>query len=564
MNGDTAAGLRRVVIATIVCLGVLAPFRLSAQAPSKPGVIRGRIVAGDTGRPLRRAQITLTAPELGGLPRATSTDVQGRYELKDLPPGRYTVSVSRSGYLGMRYGQRRSNEPARPLQVGDGQIVERVDFSLPRSGSITGHILDDAGEPMADAIVWAMRPMYLEGRRLLAIVSGGFQGTDDTGQFRLTGLPPGRYYVRAMTRETWTVITDGKRHLMGFSPTFLPGTPTVREARSIDVGVGQQIRDADFALIPGRPANISGVAVDSLGQPLAGRAVGLTVRFIGAAGFGVGGGGMGIGSAPLAPDGSFTFRNVPPGEYELGLSTGNPVNREGETGRMSVIIDGTDIDHLRLITSAGWSVAGQIITEDGTAPSFPPTRARIGSQLVYDARAASAGVGTVNEDWTFSIRAILGPARLFATVPDGWMVKAIRRNDREISEMPLELKSGEQLSDIQVVVTNRVTSVVGQLTDARGEPLPDGTIVIFADDPAKWGAASRFVHTGRPDQQGQYEIKGLPAGEYLAVAVDYVEDGMWNDPEFLESLRRYAQRLTVADASTQTIALKLVSPEPAR
>ena len=130
---------------------------------------------------------------------------------------------------------------------------------------------------------------------------------------------------------------------------------------------------------------------------------------------------------------------------------------------MSVIIDGTDIDNLRLITSAGWSVAGQIITEDGTAPSFPPTRARIGSQLVYDARAASAGVGTVNEDWTFSIRAILGPARLFATVPDGWMVKAIRRNDRDISEAPLELKSGEQLSDVQVVVTNRVTSVVGQL-----------------------------------------------------------------------------------------------------
>ena len=61
-----------------------------------------------------------------------------------------------------------------------------------------------------------------------------------------------------MTRDTWTVITDGTRHLMGFSPTFLPGTPTVREARAIDVGVGQQIRDADFALIPGRPANISG------------------------------------------------------------------------------------------------------------------------------------------------------------------------------------------------------------------------------------------------------------------------------------------------------------------
>ena len=231
---------------------------------------------------------------------------------------------------------------------------------------------------------------------------------------------------------------------------------------------------------------------------------------------------------------------------------------------MAVVMDGTDIENLRLITTAGWSATGQIVTEDGSAPGFPPAQARVGSELVNDARAANAGVGSVNDDWTFAIRAILGSARLVATVPDGWMVKAIRRNDRDISETPLELKSGEQLSEVQVLVTNRVTSVVGQLTDDRGVPLPDGTIVIFADDSAKWGSASRFVRTGRPDQQGHYEIKGLPAGDYLAVAVNYVEDGAWNDPEFLESLRRYAQRLTVGDASTQAIALKLVTPEPAR
>ena len=43
-----------------------------------------------------------------------------------------------------------------------------------------------------------------------------------------------------------------------------------------------------------------------------------------------------------------------------------------------------------------------------------------------------------------------------------------------------------------------------------------------------------------------------------------IKDGIWNDPEFLESLRQYAQKLTVADASAQTIALKLVAAETAR
>ena len=99
----------------------------------------------------------------------------------------------------------------------------------------------------------------------------------------------------------------------------------------------------------------------------------------------------------------------------------------------------------------------------------------------------------------------------------------------------------------------------GQLADEKGAPLTDGTIVVFSADTSKWAEDSRFVRAARPDQQGQYQIKGLPAGEYLAVAVDYVQEGMWNDPEFLDSLRRYAQRLTLGDGDARSLSLKLTS-----
>ena len=39
--------------------------------------------------------------------------------------------------------------------------------------------------------------------------------------------------------------------------------------------------------------------------------------------------------------------------------------------------------------------------------------------------------------------------------------------------------------------------------------------------------------------------RGLPAGEYFAVAVEYVQDGIWNDPEYLDSIGRYARRFTL-------------------
>ena len=149
-------------------------------------------------------------------------------------------------------------------------------------------------------------------------------------------------------------------------------------------------------------------------------------------------------------------------------------------------------------------------------------------------------------------------------LPDDWMVKTIMQDGRDITDTPIERMSGEIMSGVQIVVTNRVSTVAGQLTDDKGLPLTDATILVFADDPEQWAGDSRAVRAVRPDQRGQYQIKGLPAGAYLAIALDYVEDGMWNDPEFLESLRQYAQKLTVADASAQTIALKLVTPETAR
>lgn len=129
-------------------------------------------------------------------------------------------------------------------------------------------------------------------------------------------------------------------------------------------------------------------------------------------------------------------------------------------------------------------------------------------------------------------------------------------------DLPIELKSGETLSGVQVIVTNRVTTVSGQLADDKGSPVTDGTVIVFASDSDRWVVEdSRFVRAARPDQQGQWQNKGLPAGEYLAVAVDTVEEGQWNEPEYLESIRRYGQKLALSDAASQSIALKLVAPD---
>jgi hypothetical protein len=143
-------------------------------------VVRGRIVAADTGKPLRRARIMLQAPELGGENRTTSTNAEGKFELKDLPAARYNIVVSRSGYLQLRYGQRRPFEAGKLLQVSDKQRVDNVDFALPRMSLITGRVFDETGDPIRRPQVRDAIGLPRRQRRLPA-ANGPLALTDDAG-----------------------------------------------------------------------------------------------------------------------------------------------------------------------------------------------------------------------------------------------------------------------------------------------------------------------------------------------------------------------------------------------
>jgi hypothetical protein len=139
----------------------------------------------------------------------------------------------------------------------------------------------------------------------------------------------------------------------------------------------------------------------------------------------------------------------------------------------------------------------------------------------------NAGSAEVNADGTFSINGVFGRSRLRTTLPDEWAVKAVMHDGRDIAELPIELRSGETLSGVQIIVTKRVPSLSGQLVDDKGAALSDGSVIVFAEDSTKWIEDSRFVRSSRPDQSGRWRIRGLPPGDYLAVAVDTVEDGQW-------------------------------------
>jgi hypothetical protein len=121
-----------------------------------------------------------------------------------------------------------------------------------------------------------MQMKYFNGRRRLLPVRGTTI-SDDTGQYRLSGLEPGEYYVQAMSRETWETDPPDKQ-MLGFLPTFYPSNPN-QEAQRV-VRAGQEVPGIDVALVPAK-WKVSGTAFNSQGQPLAGENVNLSFEIRG-------------------------------------------------------------------------------------------------------------------------------------------------------------------------------------------------------------------------------------------------------------------------------------------
>jgi hypothetical protein len=126
-----------------------------------------------------------------------------------------------------------------------------------------------------------------------------------------------------------------------------------------------------------------------------------------------------------------------------------------------------------------------------------------------------------------------------------------------VTDRILDFKGSEQVV-AQVVLTNRISEVSG-VVKVKGEPATTASVVLFPEDTAQWVFPSRRVRMIRVDQNGVFRLRALPPAErYLAVAVDYLQQGEFQDPEFLERMRARALAFTLADGESKNLDLTLI------
>jgi hypothetical protein len=178
--------------------------------------------------------------------------------------------------------------------------------------------------------------------------------------------------------------------------------------------------------------------------------------------------------------------------------------------------------------------------------------------LAPGGRGTSADI-LPTSDGTFRIEGVIpGAFRLVTTVESPqWAVHSIVYAGRDLADLSLDVREGDQISDIVITLTDRMAGVTGTLTDSTGRPAPELYVFMFPVDRSFWTRDSRRIRAVRADLGGAYSVTGLPAGEYYLCATTAIDATLQSDAAYLELFVPAAIRMTLGDAEQRTQDLRV-------
>jgi hypothetical protein len=234
---------------------------------------------------------------------------------------------------------------------------------------------------------------------------------------------------------------------------------------------------------------------------------------------------------------------------------------DGEGASVPITVGNEDLSGINLVTSKGGVVSGRVVAAQGSTGSLPVSGLQVVAQPVRFEPMMGFAPARVESDGTFRVTGVRG-RRLFRVngLPPSWVLHSVRLNGTDVTDSGVEFKGDGSEEGLEILLTDRVSEINGKVTSEKGEPTREYTVIVFPDDSAKWTFPSRYVRAARADQGGLFKIRGLPPEDrYLAVAVDYLEEGEGGDPHFLEQIKDRATRVSLGEGEVKALDLKLIT-----
>jgi len=538
----------------VAAIALFSPGSLAGRQ-SPTAVIQGRVIAGDTGLPLRGATVQLLSEETvrSGTAPQRVTDSRGAYEFAALPAGAYRLIASPPGDQPMYLPTDRPGAGPAVVELSGDEIRRDVDFALPRAGAIGGRVSDQFGQPVAGAAVRIFARGT--GGRLLDVPSP-FSATvsDDQGRYRAWGLSAGPYYVRVEPRSGAERASASRE---GYVRTYYPGATSLSEATALKLRTSEDLDNVDVRLELYRTFQLTGLVLDAIGRP-APRAD-VTLDFVGERAVGTG------RRQTTDTNGQFTFAGVVPAEYELRATAidearfrprGSTVLTAAQPVRTAIVAsDATDVT-LRLQFAR--TLSGTVTADDGGPPPFGPDDIRIAAFAAdtADRPLAPRAPGTITDRLAFSLPGVLAPVLVrLQGLPSGWFLRAVMAGSHDVVDTPID--GSDATSGIRLVVSSRGATLSGTLDDAEGRraALRDVRLYPDADEaPPVWASRLRRALT---DRSGSFQMDAVAPGAYIVLAADRpiptpIDEDTW------AHIRRLGTPVSLREQAREAVTLTMV------
>lgn len=525
----------RIALASILAATLL------AQEPPPPRPSVAGMVISTAGDPVRKATVLLRAQDEGSISYTADSDANGRFSIYDVQPGTYAVSADRQGFESDTGGA--PGAPPPKLKVEAGQSVEDVKIKLIPLGVIAGRVLDDDGDPVRGAWVEAMAYTYRSGRRQLNSVEQ--VAATDKGEFRIFGLIPGTFYLRASVANRGRHMEIGTGGSVSPAPTFFPSTTDGAHAAPIDVSAGAQLRGFDIRLRREPHYSVRGKR-PQVKQEGAQVMLQLVPK-----------GGNGGGNWSVRQDNeTFEFINVHPGSYVVV----GRVDEDGKisVGRQAVEVVNADVEGVTLNLAPASEVTG-VVHLEGTAPkALENIRVTLQPELLAFGQSSAE----VKPDGSFVIPEVTPDVYEVNVVGNhqGTYLKSIRFGDAEAADGRIDLTQGS--GPLTVLLGTDVGEVEGSVKKANGDPAVRVRVTLIA-----YGSRlGRFdlSRSGFTDEQGKFHLHNVAPGDYRIFAWEDAPIGAPQDPDFRKPFEKQSVAVKMEPKGHQTVDLTAISVKAAQ
>lgn len=521
--------------------------------PPKTGSITGIAIDEKLGDGIAKALIILRRDREGGVGEVT--DANGKFTLRDVDPGMYTLSVERDGYVVAR-GQPQT------VSVQAGQTTSDVKLKLVRTGAVSGRILDADGDPISGVGVVILPARAIKNARPVS----SFATTNDRGEYRIFHIPPAGYRVSAtytprgrddgvrMQRPAGADAASGSE---AYPTVYYPATTDARQATVLTVEPGTEIHGIDLQLVRVRSVRVRGRIAPPAGGPAP------LFHMVALVPIGQRDApGPGHNVLIRDPKGEFEFTGVMPGTYRLQVETAgfNEPNPNRMSARRTLEVGVSDLEGIEMTPGRPASLSGRVIAPEDRKLT-PGLIVMLGPRDAGDTQGG--GMAQVGVDGTFNM-AQVAPGEydvllgVTAGEGDDTYIHAIRHGDTDALVEGLRVGEGP-LAPLEIVLKANGGAAECSVTNDKGEPVPGANILVAPDPPRQRQAALFGQCLTKAD--GTCKILGITPGEYHVYAFPAGTEIDHRDPSALKPFEKYGEAIKFAEGESKPVNLKAAQIE---